>query len=117
MGSPVLLTFEMKAGDAAKNVQPGGRVAADLDLRFNWSERVEGLIEEVAYDAGLRGVAGGPDIVDGEVVVDAHVALDEASHLPVVVAAIVPFENEDVAAAGGTAVALAARVLIGVGEA
>jgi len=106
----------MKAGDAAKDIQPGRRVATNLDLGFNGAVRVEGLIEEIAYDACLRRVAGSPDIVDGEVVIDAHVALDEASHLPRLVAAIEAFEDQDVAATGRTAIALATALLIGVSE-
>jgi hypothetical protein len=114
MRPAVLLTLDVEAGDAAKDVQPRGGVAADLDLRFDGSKRVECLVQQVAHHAGLGCVAGRPDVADREVVVDAHVALDEAGHLPVVGGAVVVFQNQDVAAAGRAGVALAPTLMVGV---
>jgi hypothetical protein len=70
------------------------------------------LIEQIAHDTSLWSIPRGADIVDRKIVVHAHVALDEASHLPVMIGAVEPFEDEDVAAAGRTAIALAAALLI-----
>jgi hypothetical protein len=112
VGTSIFLTFEVEPGNTPKNLQPDRRVAADLDLGFDGSKRIEGLIEQIAYDANLGRVAGRADIVDGQVVVHAHVALDEARDLPVVQATVEALEDQDVAAAGGAAVALAAAVLI-----
>jgi len=114
--SAIFLAFEVETGNRAKDFQPGGRVAANLDLRLDGSERVESLIEQIAHDAGLRLVAGGADVADGEVVVDAHVALDEARHLPLVGGAVVTLENEDVAATCGATVRGATTLVIGVRE-
>jgi hypothetical protein len=49
----VLLAFEVETGDRLKDVEPGTRVAADLDLRLDRPKRVERLVEQVAHDAGL----------------------------------------------------------------
>jgi hypothetical protein len=106
----------MKAWNAAEDLEPGGRVAADLDLRLHWSVRVEGLVEQIAHHAGLRNVASRANVVDRQVVVHAQVALDEASHLPVVVGAVEAFEDEDVAAAGGTSIAFAVALVVGMSE-
>ena len=114
MRAAVLLTFDVEAGNTTKNVQPRRRVATDLDLRLDGSKRVECLVQQVAHHACLRHVAGCPDVADREVVVDAHVALDEASHLPVVRGAVVMLQDQDVAAAGGAGVALTPTLMIGV---
>jgi hypothetical protein len=112
MRAAILLAFQIKARDVPKNVEPRGRVAADLDLRFDRSIRVEGLLEQIAHHARLRHVARGADVVDGEVVVDAHVALDEAGHLPIVGGAVEMFEDQDVPATCSSAVALAAALVV-----
>jgi hypothetical protein len=109
----VLFAFEVEPGDTAKDVQPGGGIPTDFDLGLDRAERIEGLVQQVADHAGLRLVAGRSDIVDGEVVVDAQVALDEPRHLPVMIRAVEALEDEDVAAAGRAAVALATALLIG----
>jgi hypothetical protein len=106
----------MKAWNAAKDILPGGRVAADLDLRLHGSERIEGLVQQIAHHACLRHVASRADVVDRQVVVHAQVALDEASHLPVVVGAVEAFQDEDVAAAGGTPIAFAVALVVGMSE-
>jgi hypothetical protein len=112
----VLLALQIEAGDGAEDVEPGACVATDFDLGFDRAERVERLIEEIAHHAGLRFVAGGADVADAEVVVDAHVALDKSGDLPIMGWPIVTFEHEDVAAAGGAGVALATPLVIGVRE-
>ena len=112
MRPAVLLAFQIKARDVAKNIEPGCRVAADLDLRLDRPIRVEGLLEEVAHDACLGRVARSADVVDGEVVIHAHVALDEAGHLPVVGGAVEMLEDQDVAATCSSAVALAAALVV-----
>jgi hypothetical protein len=110
--SAIFLTFEMKARNAAKDLEPVSRVAANLDLRLGRTERIEGLVQQIAHHARLGRVAGGADVVDRQVVVDAQVALDEASHLPVVVGAVEAFQDEDVAAAGGTPIAFAVALVV-----
>jgi hypothetical protein len=45
--------------------------------------------------------------VDGQVIVDPHVAFDKARHLPLLVGSIEAFENEDVTPTGRAAIALA----------
>jgi hypothetical protein len=112
----IFLAFEIEAWHAAEDVEPGRGIAADFDLSFLWAERVEGLIEQIAHHAGLWFLAGGADIADRQVVVDAHVALHEASHLPRMPGAIVAFEDEDVAAACRADVAFAFALTIGMGE-
>jgi hypothetical protein len=114
MRAAVLLTFEVEARGAPKNLEPGGCVATDLDLRLGRPKRVECLVEQVAYDAGLWHVPGRANVTNREVVVDPHVALDEAGDLPVVRRAIEAFQHQDVAAAGGAGVALAAALMVGV---
>jgi hypothetical protein len=116
MRATVLLAFKIKAWRGAEDVQPGTSVAPDFDLGFDRLERIEGLVEQIAYDGGLRLVAGGADIADRQVVVDAHVALDEARDLPIVRRPVVALEDEDVTAAGGATVALAPSLAIGMGE-
>ena len=116
MRPAILLAFEVKAWNAAKDVQPGCRVAANLDLRLGWTKRVEGLVQQIAHHARLGNVARRADIVDRQVVVDAQVALDEASHLPIVVGAVEAFEDEDVAAAGGTPIAFAVTLVVRMSE-
>jgi hypothetical protein len=112
----VLFALEVKARNVAKDVEPDGRVATDLDLRLDRSKRVERLIQQIAHDAGLGLLARGADVVDGQVVVHPQVALDESGDLPLVGGAIESLEDEDVAAAGGAAIAFAAALLIGVGQ-
>jgi hypothetical protein len=112
MRAAVLLAFEVEARDAAKDVQPRRRVATDLDLRLDGSKRVECLVKQVAHHAGLRRVAGCPDVADREIVVDAHVALDETGDLPVMAGAVVVLEDQDVAAAGAAGVALASTLMV-----
>jgi len=116
VGATVLLAFEVEARNAAEDFQPLCGVAADFDLRLDRPKCVERLVEEIAHDARLGCVAGGANVVDGEVVVDAEVAFDEASHLPGLSGAIVALEEEDVATAGGAAVTLAMALLIGMGQ-
>jgi hypothetical protein len=108
----VFLAFEIEAWNAAKNLEPLRGIATDLDLRFDGPKGVEGLVQEVAHHARLGLVAGRADVVDGEVIVHAHVGLDETRHLPVVASAIEALEQQDVAPAGGAAVALALALLI-----
>src|SRR6266498_57110 len=98
----VFLAFEVEARDGAEDVEPGAGVSSDFDLSLDRSERVEGLIKEVAHHTGLRLIAGGADVADAEVVVHAHVALDEAGDLPFMSLSIVAFEDQDVASAGGS---------------
>jgi len=109
----VLLAFEVEPGDIAEDVQPGGRVASDLDLRLHRSKRIEGLIEQVAHRTRLWHITSGTNVADRQIVIHAHVALDEASHLPIVGGAVIALEDQDVAAAGGTAVALASALVVG----
>jgi hypothetical protein len=112
----IFLAFQIEARNVAKDLQPGRRIPSDLDLRFDRSERVDRLVEEVAHHAVLRLGAGGADIANGQVVVHAHVALDEASHLPVVRRAIVVFEDQDVAATGGASIAFAPTLVVRVSQ-
>jgi len=112
----VFLAFEVEARDGAEDVEPGAGVSSDFDLSLDRSERVEGLIKEVAHHTGLRLIAGGADVADAEVVVHAHVALDEAGDLPFMSLSIVAFEDQDVASAGGSGIALAAALVIGMGK-
>ena len=60
----VLFALQIEARNVAKDVEPGCRVAADLDLRLVRTKRVEGLIEQIADHARLRLVASRPHIVD-----------------------------------------------------
>ena len=112
MRAAVLLAFQMKARNVAKDVQPDGRVAPNLDLRLGRPKRVECLIEEVADDACLGLVAGSADVVDGQVVIHAQVALDEACHLPIMGGAVKALEDENVAATGRATVAFAAALMV-----
>lgn len=117
MGSTVLFALQVETWDAAEDLQPRGRVATDLDLRLHWSKRVEGLIEQVTHHASLRSVAGRADVVNRQVVINPHVALDEASDLPALAGAVEAFEHQNVAAAGRAAIALAAALLVWVRQA
>ena len=83
MWPTILFAFEVEAWNGAENLEPGGRVAADFDLRASRSKRIECLIQQIAHDAGLRLIPGRANVPNREVVVDTHVALDEAGHLPV----------------------------------
>jgi hypothetical protein len=112
----VFLTFEMKARDVAEDLEPRRGVAPNLDLRLAWAKGKEGLVEQVAHDSRLGLVACGAHIVDRQVIVNPQVALDKAGHLPLLTGPIEAFEDEDVAARGGAAVALAASLPIRVGE-
>jgi hypothetical protein len=116
MRAAVFLAFEVEARDIAKDVQPDRRIATNLDLRLDRTKRVERLIEQVAHHAGRWLIAGRADIAYRQVVVDAHVALDKTSHLPVLGSAVIAFEDEDVAAAGSATVALAAALAAWMGE-
>jgi len=98
----VLLALEVEAGDAAEDVKPGARIAADLDLRAHGSKRIEGLIEKVTHHAGLRLFAGGPNVTNRQVIVNTHVAFDEAGHVPLVRLPIVAFEDQDIAPSSRT---------------
>jgi hypothetical protein len=110
--SAVLLTFQVKTWNAAKDLQPGRRVATDFDLRFDRAKGVEGLVEQVANDADLGRIPRGAHVVDRQAVVHAHVAFDKASDLPIVAGTIEALQYQDVTAAGGAAIALAAALLI-----
>jgi hypothetical protein len=112
----VLLALEIKAGNALEQLQPDSRVAPDLDLRLDRSEGIEGLIQQVAHDAGLWLITGRAHVADRQIVVHAHVTLDETRHLPVVGGTVVALEHEDVAPSGSAAVALAFALVIGVRE-
>jgi hypothetical protein len=112
----VFLAFEIKAGDSLEDFQPGARVAANLDLRCDWPKRIEGLIEQVAHDASLWLIAGCPNVTDRQIVVHAHVALDETRDIPVLGRAIVALQDEDVTACRGARVAFATSLMVGVGE-
>jgi hypothetical protein len=114
--APVFLTLTVETRDAVEDVQPCASVAANLDLRPGRAKRVEGLVEQVADDPVLRLVAGGADVANREVVVHTHMAFDEASDVPAMRLAVEALEDQDVAPAGGTAVALAVAAGIRVGE-
>jgi len=116
MGTAVLLTFDIEAGNCAEDVQPCARVATDLDLGLERSEGIERLVQQVAHHARLRLVTGRADVSDTEIIVYAHMALDEAGDLPIMGLSIVALEDEDVATAGGASVTFAAALMIGVGE-
>jgi hypothetical protein len=112
----VLLAFEIEAGDSLEDLQPGIRVAADLDLRFNRSKRVERLIEQITHNAGLWLIARRADITNGQVVIHAQVALDETGDLPVLARPVIALQDENVAAGGTAAVAFAAALVVGMGQ-
>jgi hypothetical protein len=112
VGPTIFLTLEIEPGNSAKNLQPGRRVAADLDLGFNRSKRVEGLIEQIAYDANLRRVASRAHVVNRQVVVHAHMTFDEPGHLPVVTGAIESLEDQDVTSIRRATIARAAARLV-----
>ena len=112
----VFLAFEVEAWDGLENLEPGVSVAADFDLRLERSKRIERLIEQVAHDTGLWLIPSCADITDGQIIVHAHVALDETRDLPIVASAVVTLQDEDVAARRGAAVAFAAALVVGVGE-
>lgn len=112
MWAPVFFTFEVETRDGPKDLEPGGRVAPDFDLRFSRPKRVESLVKQIANDPRLRLIPSGADIPNRQVIVHAHVALDETGHLPRLRWPIEAFEDEDVAAGGGTSVALAAALMV-----
>jgi hypothetical protein len=116
MGSAVLLTFEVEARNVAEDVEPGGRVATNLDLRLDGPKRVERLVEQIAHNAGLWRVARRTHIVDRQVIVNPKMALDKAGHLPLLRGPVEALEHQDVAAAGGAAIAFATPLPIGMGE-
>jgi hypothetical protein len=116
MRAAILLAFEVKARNIAKNVEPDRRIATNLDLRLDRTKRVERLIEQVAHHAGRWLIAGRADIAYREVVVHAHVALDKTGHLPVLDSAVIAFEDEDVAAAGSPTVAFPPTLVVWMGE-
>jgi hypothetical protein len=104
----------METWDVAENIQPGRRVAADLDLRLDWPKRVECLVEQVAHNASLRLVASRADVVDRQIVINTQVTLDKPGHLPVVRRPVKAFQHENVTPVGRTTVAFTAPLLIGV---
>jgi hypothetical protein len=112
----IFLAFEIEARNRLKDLQPRGGVAPDLDLRFNWSKRVECLIEQIAHDAGLWLIARRANVTDRQVVVHAHVAFDEPGDVPMLGCAVVALEDEDVAARRGAGIALTPPLVVGVGE-
>jgi len=116
VGTTVLLAFEVEARDSLENLEPGVCVATDLDLRLERSERVEGLIEQVAHDARLWLIPSRTDVTNRQIIVHTHVTLDETRDVPVLGSTIVAFEDEDVAARRGAAIAFAAALVVGVGE-
>ncbi len=116
MGTTVLLAIEVEARDSLKNLEPGVCVATDLDLRLERSERVEGLIEQVAHDARLWLIPSRTDVTNGQIIVHAHVTLDETRDVPMLGSAVVVLQDEDVAARRGAAVAFAATLVVGMGE-
>jgi hypothetical protein len=109
----VLLAFEIETGDSLEDLEPGVGVAADFDLRFDRSERVERLIEQVAHDAGLWLISSRADVTDGQVIVHAHMTLDKTRDVPMLGSPIVALQDEDVAARRGTAVAFATTLVVG----
>lgn len=112
MGPTILFALEVEAWNATKNFQPRCRVAPDFDLRLHRAKRVECLVQQVTHDARLRRVASGADVVDRQVIVDTHVAFDEAGHLPRLSGAIEALQQQDIAAASRAAIALAMALLI-----
>ncbi|MCA1646946.1 MAG: hypothetical protein LC797_16285 [Chloroflexi bacterium] len=85
-------------------------------MRLDRSKRVECLIEQVAHDARLWLIAGRTNVADREVVVHAHMALDETRDVPTLGRAVITLEDEDVATRRSAAVALAAALMVRVGE-
>jgi hypothetical protein len=112
----VLLALEVEARDGLKDLQPVAGITTNLDLRARWAKRVEGLVEQIAHHARLWLIASRTNVADRQVVVHAHMALDEASQLPVLGRSIVVFEDEDVAACRGPTIALAAALVVRVGQ-
>jgi hypothetical protein len=112
----VLLALDVETRDVAENLEPGSRVAANLDLRFDGPKRVDGLVEQIAHDAVLGLITRGAQVANGQVVVNAHVAFDKTSHLPLVRDAVVALEDEQIASTGGAAIALASTDMVGVGQ-
>jgi hypothetical protein len=112
MRPTILFAFEVEAWNAAKNVQPLGGVAADFDLRLHRPKRVERLVQQVPHDASLGRFASGADVVDRQVIVNTHVAFDETGNVPLLSGTIETFQQQDVAAARGTAIAFAMALLI-----
>ena len=116
MWPSILLALEVEARDGTENLEPGRSVAPNFDLRFDWPKRVDCLIEQIPHDARLRLIPRGPDIANRQVIVNAHVTLDEAGHMPRLRRSVEAFEDEDVAAAGGAPIALATALMIGVSQ-
>jgi hypothetical protein len=116
VGSAILLALQEETRNPAEDVEPAARIAADLDLSSRRAERTKRLVEQVAHHANLRLVAVGANVADREVVVDAHVALDETGHVPGMLLAIVALKDQQVTPPSRAAVALASALLIGMGE-
>jgi hypothetical protein len=112
----VLLAFNEEPGDAAEDLEPTGGIATDLDLRASRAERVERLVQKVAHHAHLRLVAMRAEVADRQVVVDPHVALDEAGDVVGVLLAVVALQHQQIAARGGAAVALAPTLVVGMSQ-
>ena len=81
-------------------------------MRLDGPERVERLVQQIAHDAGLGRVARGANVVDRQIVVHAHVRLDEAGHLPGLARAIETLQEQNVPASGRAAIAFAVALLI-----
>jgi len=64
VGPTVLLAFKVETGDGLEDFEPGVGVTADLDLRFDWSKRVERLVEQVAHDPGLWLIPSRADVTN-----------------------------------------------------
>jgi hypothetical protein len=110
--STVLLTFQMKARNAPEDFQPGGCVATNFDLRLDRAKGIEGLIEQIPHNPCLRLRSRGPNVMDRQVVIHAHVALDKASHLPLLVGSVEALQDQDVAPTRRSAVAFTAALVI-----
>jgi hypothetical protein len=116
MRSTILFAFEEETWARPKDVEPGARVAPDLDLGLDGPKRVEGLVEQIAHHGCLRLITGRAHIADRQVVVNAHMTFDEARDLPIVTRAVVTLEDEDVATTRCATVAFASALVVGMGE-
>lgn len=116
MRSSVFFTLDIKARNTSKDLEPCGRVATNLDLRLSRAKGIERLVEQVADDSGLWLVARGANVVDREIVVDPHMALDETGHLPLLAGAIEALQDENVTAAGRPTVAFTVARLVRVSQ-
>src|SRR5579859_4153019 len=112
----ILLAFQIEAGDRLKDLQPVAGIPTDLDLGARGPKGVEGLVEQVAHHASLWLGAGRADTADREVVVDPHVAFDEASQSPGLGRPVVAFQDENVPTRRGAPIALAAALVVGVSQ-